>query len=73
MSPRHNRRVRDAILRNSRPTKQLRLIDAYRRKMPEKGTTITIHYDDKHKDRLEQIKRNLERWGLKAKFKKVEK
>ena len=71
--PRHNKRIRDAILRNSRPTKQLRLIDAYQRKMPKKGTTITIHYDERHKDRIEQIKAFIKRHGLKVEFRLVEK
>ena len=41
MSPRHNKRVRDAILRNSRPTKQLRLFPN------DEETTTTVHYVNK--------------------------
>ena len=73
MSPRHNRRVRDAILRNSRPTKQLRLIDPHKRKMPEKGTGIIIRYTEKEKDLLERVKAFTERHGLDVEFRKVEK
>jgi len=66
------KRARDAIIRNSRPTKQLRLIDLYKRKMPKKGTTITIHYGEEHKDRIEQVKAFIKRHGLNVEFKKVE-
>ena len=70
MSPRHNRRARDAIIRNSRPLKQLRLIDAHRRKMPKKGTKITVHHDGTYD--LSQIKAIIERYGLKVTFKERE-
>jgi len=71
MSPRHNKRVRDAILRNSRPTKQLRLIDPHKRRMPEKGTKITVHYTEKEKDLLERVKAFTERHGIEVEFKEV--
>ncbi len=63
------KRANDALLRNRRQTKQLRLDS--KRKMPKKGTKITVHYDDKHKDRLDQIKATMERYGLKVEFRKL--
>ena len=62
--PRHNKRIRDAIIRNSRPLKQLRLIDAYQRKMPKPDEKIIIRYTDKEKERVEQIKAFCKRHNL---------
>ena len=65
-----SRRARDAIIRNSRPLKQLRLIDAYRRKMPKKGSLITVIHDGTYD--LTRIKEIIERCGLNAEFKEIE-
>ena len=64
-----SRRARDAIIRNSRPLKQLRLIDAHRRKMPKKGSLITVIHDGTHD--LTRIKEIIERYGLNAEFKEI--
>ena len=58
------RRARDALLRNSRPLKQLRLIDAYQRKIPKPDEKIIIRYTDKEKDKVEQIKAFCKRHNL---------
>lgn len=64
------RRARDAIIRNSRPTKQLRLIDPHKRKMPKKGSLITVIHDGKYD--LSRIKEIIERYGLNVEFKETE-
>jgi hypothetical protein len=61
----------DALLRNSRQTKQLRLNEPYRPKMPEKGTKISVIHDGSYD--LSRIKAIIERYGLEVEFKEVEK
>ena len=58
------KRERDAFLRNSRPLTQQRFDKPPKPKMPKKGTTIRIKYNDSEIDQAIRAKEIIERFGM---------